>query len=323
MGLTPNQYQAIMKAYDQNRSNALRIQQEHLAEVRAKISGYSDLEDEASHIAIQYGKRLIDDPKLSLSDMDSQLALLTKRKQELLLSNGYKLSYIEPAYVCPDCEDTGYINGTKCHCFLKTQIEYQYSQSNIRELLKTENFEHLSDEYYSGEDLATFKKVVEKCKDFVSNFDTNYDNLMLTGNVGVGKSFLSGCIAHALIESGHSVLYFSAVDLFAVMADNTFHRNYSATDGDDDIANRELYECDLLVIDDLGTEVTNSFVCSSIFTCLNERHLRHKSTIINTNLSLSDLHERYSDRVFSRAVGNYELIKLVGPDIRIAKHNLH
>jgi len=324
MGLTPNQYQSIMRIYDQNRANALRIQQEHLSQVRSSIPEYSELEDQASHIAVEFSKQLINNSDVSLADMDAKLADISRQKKELLLLHGYSPAYIEPEYTCPDCQDTGYIDGSKCHCFLKTQIEYQYSQSNIREFLKTENFSKLSDEYYTGDALDAFHKTVDKCHMFVDNFDSSYGNLMISGNVGVGKSFLSGCIAQALIESGHSVLYFSAVDLFSIMADNTFHRDSESASGSvDDIPNRELYECDLLVIDDLGTEFTNQFICSSLFTCLNERHLRHKSTIINTNLSLSDLHERYSDRVFSRAVGNFDIIKLVGKDIRIAKHNLH
>lgn len=323
MGLTPTQYQSIMRIYDRNRSDALRIRDEHLAEVRRCIPEFSRLEDEASHLAIQYGKRLLEDPSLSLDNLDNELATISARKISLLVENGFKPNYIEAAYTCPDCQDTGYIGDTKCHCFLKTQIEYQYSQSNIREFLKTENFSKLSDAYYSGDDLHAFHKAVDRSHSFVDNFDSDYTNLMFTGNVGVGKSFLSGCIAQALIEKGHSVLYFSAVDLFAIMADNTFHRDSDNSSGSvDDIPNRELYECDLLVIDDLGTEFTNQFICSSLFTCLNERHLRHKSTIINTNLALSDLHDRYSDRVFSRAVGNFDILKLTGQDIRIAKHNL-
>jgi len=143
---------------------------------------------------------------------------------------------------------------------------------------------------------------------------------MFYGKVGTGKSFLSGCISHELLKRGHSVIYFSASDLFSLMADNAFHRSSRP---EDSLDNKDIYECDLLVIDDLGTELTNQFVGSSLFTCLNERHIRRKSTIVSTNLSLQELHERYSDRVFSRAVGNFEIIKLTGNDIRVLKHKLN
>jgi DNA replication protein DnaC len=134
--------------------------------------------------------------------------------------------------------------------------------------------------------------------------------------VGTGKSFLSGCIAKELIENGHSVIYFSASGLFETLSQFSFdYKNKDELHG----IYEDLYSCDLLIIDDLGTELTNNFVTSQLFSCLNERHMRRKSTIISTNLSLEELRNRYSDRIFSRITSNYNLCKLSGPDIRIYK----
>jgi len=314
MSLTPNQYTTIIRIFDKRRSEALRIQAEHLAEVREQIPEYAQLEDDAAHLAVAYGIRLLDEPDLTLEDMDSQLEALSICKESLLRAHGYSPDYVLPSFTCPDCQDTGYIDNKKCHCFKQLEIELLYRQSNIRDFLEKENFSKLRDDLQTGDDSEHFKAAVNASHKFIDSFDTEYSNLLLYGTVGTGKSFLSACIAKELLESGHSVIYFSATDLFDTIASNTFNRGNIELS---DIENNDLYECDLLVIDDLGTELTNSFVCSSLFTCLNARHLRRKSTIVSTNLSLSELHERYSDRIFSRAMGNYILLKLTGKDVRM------
>ena len=130
----------------------------------------------------------------------------------------------------------------------------------------------------------------------------------------MGKTFLSHCIARDLIDSSHSVIYFSAYDLFDLLAQNTFTRSEDSAE-----LNEHIFDCDLLIIDDLGTELTNSFVTSQLFLCINERLLREKSTLISTNLSLKQFKETYSERVFSRISSNYTMVKLIGNDIRIQK----
>lgn len=317
MALSNAQYQSIMYRYDRDRANALRVQEEHLELLRREVPGFSELEGKSASIAISFARQMLNEDNSSISDLDDALSAVTAEKEALLAQYGYSPDFLLPDYTCPDCKDTGYINNRKCHCFRQAELDILYSQSNIREFLQTENFSTLSEAYYQGEDLSRFRNAVAMCHSFVDNFDTNYTNLMFYGKVGTGKSFLSGCISHELLQTGHSVIYFSATDLFALMADNAFHRSGRLEDAP---SNRDIYECDLLVIDDLGTELTNQFVGSSLFTCLNERHIRRKSTIVSTNLSLQELHERYSDRVFSRAVGNFEIIKLTGNDIRVLKH---
>ena len=186
-------------------------------------------------------------------------------------------------------------------------------------MIASENFSNLSYEYYQGEDLAHFRKCVDVCHNFVQNFKQDYHNLFFYGTVGTGKSFLSGCIASELLQSGHSVIYFSASGLFDTLARYTFDtRAKEALSG----FYEDIYNCDLLIIDDLGTEMTNTFVASQLFSCLNERHLRQKATIISTNLSLEELRDRYSDRVFSRITSHYDLCKLTGPDIRMCKKRM-
>lgn len=316
MSLSLSQYQSIMRAYDARRAEAHRIQQEHLDRVRTMIPEFSELEDEAAEIALDYAKKMLYTPDISLKEMDVALSAITAKKHSLLRQHNLDSAYIEPPYICPDCKDTGYIDNQKCHCFKQAEIKILYNQSNIHEFFKTKNFEHLREDIYEGEDLERFRRALSISKAYVHNFDTAPHNLMFFGTVGTGKSFLSGCIAYELLLSGHSVIYFSSSDLFSMLSDEAFHRNSAVSK---DKNGNDIYECDLLIIDDLGTEIGSQFVNSSLFTCLNERQLRHKSTIISTNLLLSELQERYSDRVFSRISGSFEIIKLTGPDLRIAQ----
>lgn len=180
----------------------------------------------------------------------------------------------------------------------------------------TENFGSLSYDYYAGEDLEKFTRAVQICQNFVKTFNKGYRNLFFYGTVGTGKSFLSCCIAKELIDQGNLVIYFSASQLFDILSKSTFDKDSAeAASGISD----DICDCDLLIIDDLGTELTNSFVSSQLFACLNNRHLRKKATIITTNLSLGELRDRYSDRIFSRITSNYDICKLTGRDIRMLK----
>lgn len=319
MALTNAQYDQILHQYEMKQLNSRRQVERKLAYVYEHIPGYRDLEEAVAAISVAQGKKLLAGDNDAMEDLRDALAELSGRKAQLLEDAGLPADYLAPVYECPDCKDTGYIDGQKCHCFKQSMISLLYEQCNIPEMLQTENFNNLSYEYYEGEDLARFKNAVNTCRNFVKNFNSDYHNLFFYGTVGTGKSFLSGCVAKELIESGHSVIYFSATGLFDLLSKNSF-----------DYKNREelretyadLYQCDLLIIDDLGTELTNQFVTSQLFALLNERHMGKKATIISTNLSLEELRNRYSERIFSRITSHYEICKLSGQDIRMYKKRL-
>ena len=150
--------------------------------------------------------------------------------------------------------------------------------------------------------------------DFIDHFDDTFSNLYFYGDTGIGKTFLSNCVAKELMDHGHSVIYFTAFQLFDILSKGVFAKDEEAI-----AANENIFTCDLLIIDDLGTELTNSFTTSQLFLCLNERILHRKSTIISTNLGLSQLTDLYSERILSRIMDNYVLIKLFGEDIRMQK----
>ncbi len=233
---------------------------------------------------------------------------------------GLSGDYLDPVYECSDCKDTGFLaEGGKCHCFKQAVIDLLYEQSGIRKMLESENFNSLSYEYYAGEDLSRFKNTVITCRNFIRNFNSDYHNLFFYGTVGTGKSFLSGCVAKELLESGYSVIYFSASELFDLLSRYKFdYKSFHELHAE----HEDLFGCDLLIIDDLGTEYTNNLVNSELFSLINERHLQQKATVISTNLSLEDFRNRYSDRIFSRITSNYEICKLTGPDIRMYKKRM-
>lgn len=321
MALTNEQYKAIIRGYEKTRDENRKITETRRELVYERIPEYRELDSSVGSIALAKTKAMLEGDDSALQEFSASLDKIIKRKQLLLKEHGFSPDYLEPVYTCPLCQDTGYTytddgHKEKCSCFITKETAILYEQSNIREMIAKENFSTLSYEYYNGEDLLRFEKAVQICKNFTNTFTKDYQNLFLYGTVGTGKSFLSGCIANELLSQGYSVIYFSSAGLFETLARYSFDTKSKET-----LYNfcKDLYNCDLVIIDDLGTEVTNSFVTSQFFACLNERHLRRKASIISTNLSLEELRDRYSDRIFSRITSNYTLCKLTGPDIRMYK----
>ncbi len=316
MALTNSQYDAIMRSYEE-KQRAARHRLEHNTEtVYRQIPEYEDLDRQIASISIEQGRKLLGGNENALPELRQRLKELAEKKSSLLRAYGFPDNYLSLVYECGKCSDTGYIANQKCSCFREAEINLIYEQSHIKNMLMTENFGSLSYDYYAGEDLEKFTRAVQICQNFVKTFNKGYRNLFFYGTVGTGKSFLSCCIAKELIDQGNLVIYFSASQLFDILSKSTFDKDSAeAASGISD----DICDCDLLIIDDLGTELTNSFVSSQLFACLNNRHLRKKATIITTNLSLGELRDRYSDRIFSRITSNYDICKLTGRDIRMLK----
>lgn len=319
MTLSNTQFNEILHEYDLTRQNNNRTRQERIEYVYSNVEGYKELDDSTASISVDLAKKKIGGDADALNELHTLLSDLKDMKRKLLKGFGLPEDYLEPIYTCNDCKDTGYIGSEKCHCLKQRIITKLYAQSNIQALIKENNFNTLSYDYYQGKDLEAFKSAVEGCHRFVDSFDQKGGNIIFEGPVGTGKSFLSGCIAKELIEKGHSVIYFSAISMFETIAKETF----DSKDKEDLYnLNDYIYNCDLLIIDDLGTELTNSFVSSQLFSCINERNLRKKSTIISTNLSLQEIRNRYDERVFSRILSSYDRYVLSGSDIRILKKTM-
>ena len=323
MALSNSQYDTIMRAYEQKQLNTRNLMDKRYQTVYEQLPELKTLHQTISSLSVRQARKLLEGDEQALLELREQIQKFSAQGKQLLLSAGFPADYLEPVYECNDCKDTGYINNEKCHCFQKAIIDLLYTQSNMKHILAKENFDTFSFSYYSENhtdpktgtsSLANMKKAYLTARNFVDNFGSDFANLFLYGDTGVGKTFLSNCIAKELIDKSYSVIYLSAFELFDTFAKSRFQKDDAA-----DQMNEHILDCDLLIIDDLGTELTNSFSVSQFFLCLNERLLRRKSTIISTNLSLESLVNIYSERTFSRITSNYTILKLTGDDIRIKK----
>jgi len=314
--LQNTQYDEIILEYSRRQLRHRYELEQHIEIAHNKIPRLEEIDQEIASLSIQKARNLLGeaDTDLNLGDaIDS----LSEERVALLAMHGFSEDYLQMHYDCPQCKDTGYIDGQKCSCFKKASVELLYDQSNIKDILKSTDFSKFSLDYYkdsqsdlNARELAT--TALDSAKEFVADFGTSFNNLFLYGDTGVGKTFLSHCIAKDLLNRGFCTLYFSAFELFDQLAKGTF--SYKIEDAE---KNEPIFDCDLLIIDDIGTELTNSFVTSSLFLCINERLMRKKATIISTNLALEDFAQIYSERVFSRISSNYTMLKMIGDDIRI------
>ena len=312
-------FEQILREYDAKRLNAERELSQRRALIEERVPRVREIENSIAEISVNEAiTRIGGGPA---GNAGEKIHSLIQEKSEVLSAAGFTPDDLKPRYECDQCQDTGYIGSEMCRCLRERVTEILYDQSNIKEILKEENFDTFSLRYYpEGQPLAVAEQALHTARSFVDDFSVSSENLFITGGTGVGKTFLTNCIAKDLIDRGFFVVYLSAVRLFDILSDATFGSRKDGTEGTSrESFKKIIYDCDLLVIDDLGTEMVNSFTGTQLFDCINERLLGKKHTIISTNLSLKQIQENYSERLFSRIVNRYTLIKLYGDDIRMKK----
>ena len=297
-----------------------------------KYLGLEKIDNDINTVSIYAIKSVLTqkDPKAP-QKLKSDLSNLKKQKIELLQKYRKTEKDLAPHFECSNCQDTGYIqteNGvTLCPCIKQRLYNIQYNNSNIYDL-ENQNFSKFNINYYSDKtDTEKYKsklsprenieKIRKICDKFIENFDyPNENNLLFCGNSGLGKTFLSSCIANEMIKKGKTVLYQTA----PVMLDNII--DYKFGKSNNNIVST-INSVDLLIIDDLGTETKNNLKITELFNIINSRLLNQNNTItktiISTNLSLQELYNNYDERILSRIIGNYEACYFFGDDIRIKK----
>ncbi|MBP1754840.1 MAG: hypothetical protein H6Q59_1238 [Firmicutes bacterium] len=327
MALKNDQYNQILRDYDSRRLSDKHDLDRRIAHAYGLIPELKELEEEIISLSARSGRLALRGNDTDLNELKNTLSKLNARKEELLIREGLPADYLQMHYQCNKCHDTGYIKNEKCNCFKQAIADLMYSDSNIKAILTNENFNKFSFRFYSDDyvdetlglsPLSNMQKVVAGCKNFVKHFHKNHDNLLLLGNTGVGKTFLANCIAKDLLDHGYTVIYLTAFRLFDILEKHKFGKD---EDSSHNASNQFDYilECDLLIIDDLGTELNNAFTNSQLYLIINERLLKQKSTIISTNLSLPNINTNYGERIFSRIVSSYNVQRIIGEDIRLLK----
>lgn len=318
-------YNRLLRKYEETRMDHLRQQRERREEIYEALPELALLDGQLAEGSVVAAKAALDGDSAALDRLAETNRRISEQKQLLLTGAGYPADALELTYTCPDCKDTGFLDSEKCHCFKQALTLALSQNSTLGHILEKENFDTFSFSYYDDMTADSklhltpqdnIRKVVADAKTFVQEFDEVFRNLLIYGNTGVGKTFLTNCIAKELMDSAHHVVYMTSHALFEAFEAHQFNHGDPS---ESSTLYHYIFDCDLLIIDDLGTEFSNTFTNSRLYTCINERYLHEKPTVISTNLSLEQLRDRYSERIFSRITGNYTLLKLIGKDIRVLK----
>lgn len=263
-------------------------------------------------------KKMLSGEKPDFSQAESESLELQKKKADFIKENNIDISVITPDYQCKECEDSGYVNGKLCQCVRKKATKLNYDELNKDVKLSEYTFRSFLLDYYPEKEIdgvvprEIMTKICGFCVKYASEFTENSESLLFFGKTGLGKTHLSLSIANDVISKGYNVVYGPISRIIGNIEQEHFSGNDRTT-----LSN--VIDCDLLIFDDLGTEFTTQFVVSTIFDIINSRILNNKPTIINTNLDLEELKQKYTDRVVSRIVGNYRMLQFFGKDIRTIK----
>ena len=325
----------ILKEYEHKRNQAEKDLEERKQNLFKENPRLQEIDNELSKLGISTAKSLIlNNNQDTLNNLKQQTEILKEEKLSILKHLNLPDDYLKPNYSCKFCNDTGYItdnySSKMCNCLKQQIFDFEYNKSNISNL-QIQNFENFSYEKYSdvpdkekyNSDISpreNIKLVRNICDKFIENFDDpNEKNLLFTGTTGVGKTFLSSCIAKELIDKGKTVLYQTAPIMLDMIIDYKFGKNNIS-----DTTYKNIYDVDLLIIDDLGTENMNQVKFTELFNIINSRLLNTKNknykTIISTNLNLAMLNKTYGERISSRLIGNYNICRFFGEDLRFSNH---
>lgn len=319
--MNPNLKRQIQSHYDRIQTRHAQDQDRRQDQVYQKIPLVQEIDTEINKKGFSAVYQSL--AGKDAQDLQRELDHLKDMKRDLLVQNGYPEDYLDPHYDCRECKDTGYLeNGKRCDCLKQFLAQDLYEMSNMDRMLKRENFQSFNWSVFSKtiqpdqgvSPYENMKLVVQKVDQFLQDFpQDNGDNLLFYGGTGLGKTFLSNCIAKALLDENYTVIYQTSFTLIDLLERKKFGKESQA---DLDLAYQLLFSSDLLILDDLGTELTNQFTNAEIFNIINTRILAGKKILISTNLALHEIKNIYSDRVFSRIVQNFIPLRFIGEDLR-------
>ena len=326
MGYNKENYKRIREEYAtkpfevQARADARR------EELYANIPSLRELDARLSGFGLRIMKAAMDgeETEREIAALREENERICAERGALLRSHGYPADYSDPQYECAACRDTGYVGIRMCSCMRRRLTEASLESSGLSVLMRTQSFENFSLDYYRAtpDEYRTMSRNYQVVRDYAQHFAMEKDSprpasLLFLGGTGLGKTHLSTSVARVVIERGYDVYYNSAVGMISDFETRRFGNGVAQSDGDD---TARYTECDLLIIDDLGTEVVNQFTLSCLYHVINTRLNLHLPTIISTNLaSFAELRKVYSDRIASRLMGEYLLVPFYGTDVRKQK----
>ena len=325
MGYNKENFKRIRAEYETKTFRAQEEADARRAELYAVIPAVRELDEQLA----TFGLRVMENA-LKGGDTESGVAALRAENERicaaraaLLRENGYPADYTEPQYDCDACHDTGYVGIKMCTCMRRKLTEAGMVSSGLCGLMQSQSFDNFSLDYYQRDEreLRLMKHNLDTVRTYASEFAIEKgkpmpESLLFLGGTGLGKTHLSTSVARVVIERGYDVFYNSAVGMISDFEYRRFGNGVAQSEVDDTV---RYTECDLLIIDDLGTEVINQFTLSCLYHVLNTRLNLGKPTIISTNLSSDELRRVYSDRITSRLMGEYRVIPFYGIDIRKQK----
>ena len=300
-----------LKAYAEadRRTEELHRQSPALAQIDRELKSMGA---EVALAALQGGE----EGRAMLARIEERNLALQEKRTALLAQMGYPADYTTPPYECPKCRDTGFVDAKMCGCMRRDLILAAYESSGLGSLMQRQSFENFDLSYY-GADAARMRENFNSLRQYAESFGEGAESLILMGGTGLGKTHLSTAVARRVIQRGYDVFYTGAIEMFADFERAKFGMGEDKKDAADGLA--RYTECDLLILDDLGTETANQFTSSCLYLVLNTRINLRRATIINTNLTYKDIQTRYADRITSRLFGEFVVKSFTGVDIRRQK----
>ena len=313
-------YTKAQSVITKRRTDAFTRFENNLVTIKRELPKAAEIFEELSKLRLELVKVVFthglnsDDIEKIKQKQQSLSADLTK----LLMDNGYPANFLEVVYTCHACSDTGDYGGKPCECFIKLVNHFNFEELCGVSQIKKCSFDTFSLDYYPEKEtelgVSPKEKMAENleiCKNYAKDFSKDSKSIIMLGQTGLGKTHLSLAIATEVSKAGFRVLYGSAQNLLRAVEKEHFS-------GEDETI-ESILECDLLVLDDLGTEFESKFNVSQVYNIINSRLNFSRPTIISTNLTISELEARYEQRVVSRLVGEYISLGFIGNDVRQIK----
>ena len=317
MGFNRENYARIKEEYDGKYLRAQEMAILRRSEIHAKLPEVAKIDLELASLGIRIFEASISGDRAKLDEINRESVAFNKKRADILMAAGYPANYTEIKYECDLCGDTGVVDYRMCKCMKDKLIRAGLESSGMSSLIERQSFDNFDLRYYSGEAKERMSMILSVAKNYAEKFDPEKSqSVIMLGNTGLGKTHLSSAMGGVIISNGNDVYYSGAVDM---MADFESERFGGERGSDISKATEKYFSCDLLIIDDLGTELINQFSTSCLYNLINSRLVRKKPTIINTNFSKDELRKKYQDRITSRIFGEYLVWPFLGTDIREKK----